>query len=894
LLNIQNVNKAFKGERSVKQKNDDKMRPSGGSTRPLTSISSLNLRRPKHRLGSSHLVAAAVAAILHGAGGAAYAADTPAAAAESETSQLDEILVTASATTSGVKKLDASYNIVAVDAEEIKESNPKSTADLLKISPGIWPESSGGQTGANIEIAGIPGGGDAPFFTDMIEGLPMYGMPSLSFMDSSSLFRLDDTIERVEVVQGGPGAVFGPGQMGATANFILRKGTATPTGSVSLTYGTEGMERIDGFYGGPVVGDWNGSIGGFYRRSDGVRSPQFLADNGGQLTGTLSRDIEDGSIMLWARTLDDKNQFIVPIPLIQSGNGSYSDYPGFNALTGAYGSKAIENVTVPSPSGGFENADLANGRGGNLSYFGIQYDQKFEKFSVSDKFMFDGGYLPTNALFSGPNPRPLSYYLYGCNVAQPAGYCNAAGTPTDTNNLNGGVGYNPVTTPITANYVGGGAVPLNQSVLTQGWWYIQKNLVNIVNDFRVSFKATDDNTVTAGLYLTHYTDHDNWSLGNTMLMTNTPHATPITLSYQLGGNTYNLTSPQGFVSFNNNYNIVEDGSATNTAFYLSDVWKVNQWLLDVSGRVENITADQQTCNTTKQQLGTVFDLYENAVPVCNGTWDFEPYSRSNPSVTAGANYEFASNMSAYVRANSGAHFDDFDNGIRGQDGKFSPLETIKNIEGGFKYQSSLAYVDVSIYNKWFTGLQYQETNSVGVGTGAISNYGAESHGVDFIGSITPLPHLTFKLVGDWMDGHYDNYNGCANYITLTGQKECVSFNGAPLQRQPKLQYRFIPSYSLVPSWGVVTGWLSYEYVGQRYEDQSGLQPLGTYYMLGGGIVANFGSNWEFRVQGTNLTNQIGLTEGNARVLGVETGVGGVILARPIEGREVNFTVKYKF
>ena len=103
-----------------------------------------------------------------------------------------------------------------------------------------------------------------------------------------------------------------------------------------------------------------------------------------------------------------------------------------------------------------------------------------------------------------------------------------------------------------------------------------------------------------------------------------------------------------------------------------------------------------------------------------------------------------------------------------------------------------------------------------------------------------------------------------------------------------------PSYTLPASWGDVTDWITYEYVGQRYEDLTGLQPLGTYYMLSAGIVANVGKNWQFRVQGTNLTNQIGLTEGNARKTGAATGIGGVLLARPIEGQEINFTVYYKF
>ena len=106
-----------------------------------------------------------------------------------------------------------------------------------------------------------------------------------------------------------------------------------------------------------------------------------------------------------------------------------------------------------------------------------------------------------------------------------------------------------------------------------------------------------------------------------------------------------------------------------------------------------------------------------------------------------------------------------------------------------------------------------------------------------------------------------------------------------------------PSYTFpwtARNGGDVTAFLTYEYVGQRYEDLTGLQPLGTYYMLGAGIVANVASHWQLRVQGTNLTNQIGLTEGNARKQGAAAGIGNVLLARPIEGREVNATVYYKF
>ena len=138
---------------------------------------------------------------------------------DDEQSGLETIVVTGVAAAGGVKKLEASYNIVTANAEEIRRANPKSTADLLKISPGMWPESTGGQTGANIEIAGFPGGGDAPYFTTQLMGSPLYGMPSMSFFETTSIFRLDDTVKSVEILQGGPSVVFAGGQMGATVQL---------------------------------------------------------------------------------------------------------------------------------------------------------------------------------------------------------------------------------------------------------------------------------------------------------------------------------------------------------------------------------------------------------------------------------------------------------------------------------------------------------------------------------------------------------------------------------------------------------------------------------------------------------------------------------------------------
>ena len=189
----------------------------------------------------------------------------------------------------------------------------------------------------------------------------------------------------------------------------------------------------------------------------------------------------------------------------------------------------------------------------------------------------------------------------------PGRFLNGA-TAIDTNNLGTGGQGLPLSTNVQATYAGSGLpVNANQSVLTQGWWYIQKTLQNITDEFRISKEIFSGNTLTGGIYLARYSDDDNWSLGNTMLMANVPNTQAINLEYVNGGHTYHLTSSQGFVNFNGNFNILEHGNAMNTAGYLSDAWKVGPWLFDVSARLENINAHQRRIRSNVQ-MGSQYDL----------------------------------------------------------------------------------------------------------------------------------------------------------------------------------------------------------------------------------------------------------------------------------------------
>jgi outer membrane receptor protein involved in Fe transport len=821
----------------------------------------------------STLLCGAITALIPATLWAQQDAETPA----TDPSGLETIVVTGTAISGGVKKLEASYNIVTANEEQIRAANPKSTADLLKISPGMWPESTGGQTGANIEIAGFPGGGDAPYFTTQLMGSPLYGMPTLSFFETTSIFRLDDTVKSVEILQGGPSVVFAGGQMGATSNFLLKTGSENPERSIGLTYGDENLFRVDGFAGFGLGGDWFGSVGGFWRSSDGVRDPQFKADEGGQLTATLKRESDAGRLVLYARYLDDKNQFITPIPVIQRGRDDFSAYPGFDPLTSTYNSDAIRRVRLDGYPGGGTDADLANGRGAEMVFLGANYDHDFENgWSISNKILYNSGDVDTNALFSGTNPASLSDELYVI--------------PTNLG------GFQLPAGSATATFVGGGAVPADQDVIHQGWWFIHKELDNLNNDFRLSKELFDGNTLTVGVYLAYYEMDDEWALGNQMFMTNEPNARPITVSYVNGlGQTVQFTDEQGFLD-NGGFNITQRGHAFNRALYLSDSWRVGQWLLDASVRFENQDATNRVCNLTNQDLdANPLTQYNNAVPVCNGTFAVTDYDEDFTSWTVGANYSFTDNMSAYARVNRGGHFADFDNGIRGNvTGDTAPIQVIRNYEVGFKFENDLLYADISTYFRDFSGLLYQPTNGAGVPVGDQLIYGSESKGINFIGALTPGESFRLELVANYLDGEYTDYDACFPYTNVVTGNGCAPIEGEQLQRQPKLRYMLTPSYRVPFEWGDVQAAVTYTHVGDHTQDQSGLQQLGSYETLDARITANVNEHWQLDLRGTNLTDELGLTESNSRIFGAAAGTGGVLLARPLEGSEISLQAKYRW
>jgi hypothetical protein len=813
-------------------------------------------------------------------------AETPTDASAASTATLDEVVVTGYAGSGGTKKLDASYQITTASLEEIRDVGPSSAADLLKIVPSVWAESGGGEAGPNIELAGYPGGSGAPYVTYSINGSPIYPSHNLSFLDDSSMFRLDDTIERAEVELGGTGVLLSDGQLGATANFILRQGSATPHGDLGLTIGSEGLYRLDGFYGGPLSQDWFFSIGGFYRESEGVRKSQFPADDGGQITATLSHTLDNGSIMFYTRLLHDKNLFVSDLPLAATGTGknvSYSAFPGFNPLTGWYAGSAIQGLSVQEcPGCAPLTANLADGRGADLHTFGANLDlQVNDAVALSDKLQYTGGDMPTVGIFNGGSPpTALSSYI------------TAAIATANANT--GAVAAAGLASSGTATFVGGGAVNPNTYVITNGFWVVDKQLQSFTNELRLTFDLFPGNKLTVGNYFAAYTSNDTWYLGNDELMTATPNAQLV-----------NLTLNNGVVISNNGltsactFCLVDRFQGINVALFASDQWRLGPWLVDAGYRIEEEKVNGTIENDSTENLTTnPLTLYNQGVSVPNGSFNVadcettlrlgnaaqcDQFEKIKGSWTVGGTYELSNHMSVYARADQGVHFPSFDDLRNGT----PQTESIQNYEIGYKIQSDTLYANVDLFHRTFSGVPFQQFVTTPNGlVNLVFSYGTNSTGIDFVGRWVPIEHLSLAVTGNWQDSTYTDIVAAGN----------AGADGNVLQRQPRFQARFTPEYDLPMPWsGDLRFFLTYSYVGLRYSDPGNAQVLPAYSTLDGGIVADIGQNFEVRLQGTNLTNALGVTEQDARAAsGTSGAAGGFALGRPIFGREVNLGLKYKF
>ena len=389
--------------------------------------------------------------------------------------RIETIVVTGTFSGKTVAKEEASFAISSFSEDDIKKLAPKSTADLFKAVPGVWSESSGGVSGANVFVRGFPGGGDAPFLTVQLQGAPIFPPPTLSFLENSTLFRLDETIEFMEALRGGPNPVVSNGQPGLTTNFLLKEGSDDQEGLIKYSTSDYGLQRVDGVISGSLANDLFFMVGGYVKSSPGVRDAGFNAEEGHQLTVNITKKLDNGKINLYTRQTDDHGVWYLPSPLnVKTVDNQYTQIGTNNRQAtiqyGPDGNKTTETI------------DFGKGRGWDGSVSGGSINLSLDNgWDLVDRFIYTKGDADTYGLVPNGDATALSGVADSGN--------NAFGT-------------------VTGEEYDGSTI-----VQQIGRWVVKKEIEAFTNDFTLT-KTFDKGTFTAGYYHSTFEAKDWWALGN--------------------------------------------------------------------------------------------------------------------------------------------------------------------------------------------------------------------------------------------------------------------------------------------------------------------------------------------------------------------------------------------
>jgi len=569
---------------------------------------------------ASHGALSLGVAALFSAPSSAQQADAPPEA------ELEEIVVTGTAGGAGIAWQDASFAITTIQSEDIERIAPQSTADLFKSIPGVWVESSGRIAGANIDVRGLPGGGDAPFVLLAINGSPLYGTEMLSFFEQSTIFRIDETIASVEGLRGGPNAVFGKGEPGLTVNFNLREGSEETEGRIKVSTSDYDLQRLDARLSGAIAEDLYYMIGGYIQSAPGIRDPQFTAEEGNQFTVNLTKLFDEGKLNVFARLTDDHGQWILPQAL-QSGN----DEGNFAQLGNVTRFRQLQT----NAAGSTQIFDFSEGRGwdGLVSGGSAEFDLG-GGFTIRDQFTFMNGDADT-------------YGFVPAGGAVTAGAVRAA-----------------TGAPVTI-----AGVPLADAafVQTYGHWVVQKDLEALINDLSLNKVFGESHDVTLGYYRATWSSDDFWLLGNPIPVHNVANGSPLDPTTTPA----DIAAAGGSAGFL--FGLQSAGDARTEAFYLADSFQVTDPLrLDFGFRYEDLTIDY------------VLDTSAAGTSFADGTIDQATHLNGDEtSYTAAVNYDFTDELGVFVRYTEGFLFPHFDD-IRESR---NSVDEVKQTEAGVKYNT---------------------------------------------------------------------------------------------------------------------------------------------------------------------------------------------------------------
>jgi iron complex outermembrane receptor protein len=179
--------------------------------------------------------------------------------------RLDEVIVTAEKKEENVQAIPSS--ISALNAKNINDYRLWNSKDLTAIVPNLYSANPG--DGRNVtSVRGITSSSYDPAVTTYIDGVNQFTLDTY-------IPQLFD-VERIEVLRGPQGTLYGRNAMGGVINIITKQPTNKMSGFLEISAGNYGEQRYTGAFRAPVVKDrlFLG-VSFFYEKLDGYYTNEY-------------------------------------------------------------------------------------------------------------------------------------------------------------------------------------------------------------------------------------------------------------------------------------------------------------------------------------------------------------------------------------------------------------------------------------------------------------------------------------------------------------------------------------------------------------------------------------------------------------------------------------------
>jgi iron complex outermembrane recepter protein len=770
--------------------------------------------------------------------------------------QLQTLVVTGTQTPR--MNLDASVAVTSLTAQDIQRAVPRSTTEVLRYVPGFTRvESSGGEVNENYSVRGILGIEYVNFLED---GLPVYPTMHTFFMNADNLFRIDENVERMEVVRGGASALFGSNTPGAMINLINKTGGDEFGGTLRATGATQGLARFDLNANGPLGQDWRFNVGGFYRYDHGVRDPGFPGTRGGQVKGSITRLLSNGYVRLSAKVIDDRNQFILDLPFSNAADPQY--VPGFGDY-GSFNSPEALNLRVPTPAG---DLDLPLDNGIRTAAQWYTADASFDladNWHLQNTAQYMQDQQEHNALVPS---NSIAASEYATAPKGQGGLGLPAGTTlqltyTNVFDVTGKI-HQPFSTP--------------NGLLAPGQlWHVSKPLTAFQDQLQLR-RSFGRNTASLGVYFANYTQDNHWYF--TQILTDVGDQTHfLDAVVTTPGGTPDTVTKNGFVNQLSGYNNGSGQTSVISGVVGGEIQLTDRLRADLGVRGEYDKFVQVGENTS------TFDLDGDSTTTYNnetfGNGSFRHFGRGikDWSASLGLNFSLQKNLSLYAAGARGFKMpalDEFLNATAEQQVNLFKSKEVQSVEGGVK--GVVGPVGFTVGGFW-TKLKNVVSQGLiidPVTGGSVwviqpspenKSYGAE---VELV--VTPLPGLQLLGAGTFLKAELGTGAGADIGSRIAGVPTSIA-NIAALYSVRDLQLK-----------------ADWHWVDNRPTSISAgpSLPSYNYFNLGAGYALSTGTT--INVDLLNAFQGKGLEEGNPRVVST----GGLFLARPILPRRFQVSVSY--